>query len=596
MEKINTTVARPRNIFIAAKLKTATVVTLWGIVAIVINVLPIVRLTKRLNQGQSLEVWWWVPKPIADLAKQLELDREANARFRSEANAFRASIDLKSRMIDMSPVPTMVCKLPKSGKQAIVTFANKAVATQFGYENIVGEPLNLLVPPEYGGYHTWASLYDEELGREIGMAVCPHAGKSRVIGQQRPVPVVSKMGVRLQALLSVERIADDDDGSRNYIGTLQDITSLVQAKDEAQAAKREAEEYAEIAKSTIDNLTDAIVFLKDSDGVYQLCNAAFAKIAGRDPIGLKDEDLAWTEEEAAKYKDEDLGVLTTGEPFSILSQINNQRWFVTRKVKVSILGKPSVLGVLLDVDELIRAKEEVERVNRITMHDIKADLTALTKATDVILETIGELNEYLADNADDVVKDAIETITMFSELNMESATNAFTVLDQRNKLYDLESKIEVEPKPVSSIVDAVKASSSGEVGEFSLDNKTGENCQVVIDYSLFLTVLKNIVRNGFVHNDSLLKKVTLTITEDGDWVEFLVVDNGVGMPREYLKSWGKVLGKQAQLTAKGGSGTGLYSIKSIMDALHSKTGATISIESEVSKGSTFSIKVKKHGS
>ena len=230
------------------------------------------------------------------------------------------------------------------------------------------------------------------------------------------------------------------------------------------------------------------------------------------------------------------------------------------------------------------------------MQDIKADLTALTKATDVILETIGELNEYLADNSDEVVKDAIETITMFSELNMESAANAFNVLDQRNKLYDLESKIEIVAKPVAGIIDALKASSSGEDGEFVLINKTSENCQVLVDYSLFLTVLKNIVRNGFVHNDSLLKKVSLSILEDSDWVEFLIADNGVGMPREYLKGWGKALGKQAQLTSKGGSGTGLYSIKSIMDALHKATGATINIDSEVGKGSTFSIKVKKHGS
>jgi signal transduction histidine kinase len=57
------------------------------------------------------------------------------------------------------------------------------------------------------------------------------------------------------------------------------------------------------------------------------------------------------------------------------------------------------------------------------------------------------------------------------------------------------------------------------------------------------------------------------------------------MPETYLKNWGQILGKAAQLnTARGGSGIGLYSIRSIIEA-HKK--ATVELKSIVGEGSTF---------
>ena len=231
--------------------------------------------------------------------------------------------------------------------------------------------------------------------------------------------------------------------------------------------------------------------------------------------------------------------------------------------------------------------EEIQNVNHIAVHDIKADLTALNKGSEVIQETVAELLDYIGPDRDAVVIDALETIKFFSDLNINSAKNAFDVLDQRNKLYNLESKIEIGDCSVAEIFKALQASFSAEAGELRIYNDCPENRMIKADFSLLLTVLKNIIRNGFIHNDSPLKRVEVRVGPHGHRSRIQITDNGVGMPASYLENWGKILGKSAQLDNKrGGSGTGLYSIRAIIMA---HKDASIEIESAVGQGTTFTL-------
>lgn len=588
---LDTRIAPTRTILIRGVTKITGAVGFWGVVAIVINVTPLLQITRQIRRGQPICVAWWAPIQFELLAEQLRLDRAANEQFRSGTEQYKKEVAIGQKMLEIAPVMMVRCKLPKQGKQAIFTYVNPAVQEQLGWAGLAGQPLNTIVPPEYGGYHTWMGLHDDDLGREVGMSKCPmHGHKSRVVDAVRPIKAVTAIGEQIDVLLSVAMLPPDEDGSLNFAGTMVDVTPLT-------VARRTAEEYAAIAKSVIDGITDAIIFLKQEDGTYRLCNEAFIKLAGRDPIGLKDSDLTWTASETAKYHGEDKAVISTGEPISILEQIGGQpdsHWFLTRKVRVSIEGKPSVLGISLDVDELVKARraaetlaEEIQTVNHIAVHDIKADLTALNLGAELIQETIAELTVYLADKSDDVIDEAIDTINHFSGLNIKSARNAFDVLDQRNKLYNLESKIEIARCPVTDLLDSLSAAFSSEPGELRIHNECPENRQILADKSLLLTVLKNIVRNGFVHNDSALKRVEIRVTPIGHRSRIQITDNGVGMPSAYLENWGKVLGKAAQLSTKrGGSGTGLYSIRAIVLA---HKGASIDVTSAVGQGTTFTL-------
>lgn len=231
--------------------------------------------------------------------------------------------------------------------------------------------------------------------------------------------------------------------------------------------------------------------------------------------------------------------------------------------------------------------KEVETVNHIAAHDIKADLTALNFGSELITETTDELTKYIGPDADPVLVEAIDTIKHFSGLNVKSAKNAFEVLDQRNKLYDLESKIEIANCSVTDLLDSLSAAFSPEPGEMRIHNECPETRQILADKSLLMTVLKNIVRNGFVHNESPLKRVEVKVSPIGHRTRIQIADNGVGMPPSYLENWGTILGKAAQLSNKrGGSGTGLYSIRAIVLA---HKGASIDVTSAVGQGTTFTL-------
>jgi signal transduction histidine kinase len=453
---LDSTIAVTSQIFIQAKLKTGSAVIFWGLLAIVINVVPVAKLTKQIKAGQLAKTAWWAPQPIEDLAAQLNLDKIANDRYREE-------VALERKMVEIAPVMLVRCKLPKNGKQAIFTYVNPAVKDQLGWAPLIGQPLNTIVPPEYGGYHTWMGLYDDDLKREVGMSKCPmHNHKSRVVESVRPVQAITANGETVDVLLSVQILDPDEDGSLNFAGTMIDVTALVKARAKAEA-------------------------------------------------------LA----------------------------------------------------------------EQIQVVNHIAVHDIKADLTALNKGSEVIQETLIELKDYLGASTDDVLVDAIDTVEYFSGLNIN-------VLDQRNKLYNLEATIQITDTSIAELLESLRASFSSESGELRIYNDTPATAAIKADRSLILGSLKNIVRNGFIHNDSSLKRVEIKITpQDRRRVKMVVSDNGRGMPESYLAKWGQTMGKSAQLRNDvGGSGLGLYSIRSIINA---HKNVTIDVVSEIGVGSSFTL-------
>jgi signal transduction histidine kinase len=237
LTNIDSSLKETRDQFIAAKTTTFLWVTAWGIFALVINVSPVNGLTRQVRAGQAAKTAWWAPQPIEDLATQLNLDKAANDRYREE-------VALERKMVEIAPVMLVRCKLPKLEEQAIFTYVNPAVKDQLGWPVLIGQPLNTIVPPQYGGYHTWLGLYDEDLKRDVGMASCPmHNHKSRVVEAVRPVQAITAIGEVIDVLLSVQLLEPDEDGSLNFAGTMIDVSPLVKAR-EAEAEARKAAEDA----------------------------------------------------------------------------------------------------------------------------------------------------------------------------------------------------------------------------------------------------------------------------------------------------------------------------------------------------------------
>ncbi|MEP6746628.1 MAG: PAS domain S-box protein [Bacteroidota bacterium] len=114
---------------------------------------------------------------------------------------------------------------------------------------------------------------------------------------------------------------------------------------------------------------------------------------------------------------------------------------------------------------------------------------------------------------------------------------------------------------------------------------TAEDVQVVVDRQKLLQVIDNLLSNAIKYS-SPHTTIHITTTVNGDQVEILIKDQGIGIPEEYLsKIFDQYYRVISEKTNVKGMGLGLFISKEIMVA-HS---GTIWVESVYGEGSCFHI-------
>jgi two-component system sensor histidine kinase VicK len=111
-----------------------------------------------------------------------------------------------------------------------------------------------------------------------------------------------------------------------------------------------------------------------------------------------------------------------------------------------------------------------------------------------------------------------------------------------------------------------------------------ETDRVEADRGAIEDVVSNLLSNAIKYTKSG-GSVTVTTRQSGDRVEVQVTDTGIGIPAEDLKDLFTEFYRaaNAQEMEKEGSGLGLSIAKEII----TRYGGSISVQSEVDKGSTF---------
>ncbi|MBN1190164.1 MAG: HAMP domain-containing protein [Dehalococcoidales bacterium] len=111
---------------------------------------------------------------------------------------------------------------------------------------------------------------------------------------------------------------------------------------------------------------------------------------------------------------------------------------------------------------------------------------------------------------------------------------------------------------------------------------------VNIDYQRISQVLHNLLANAIAHTPSG-GEITVSAENKGQWVEVSVSDTGEGIPAEDVPNIFERFYRvdKSRSRAGGGSGLGLTIAKRIVEA----HGGTITVRSEVGRGSTFSFTI-----
>ena len=230
--------------------------------------------------------------------------------------------------------------------------------------------------------------------------------------------------------------------------------------------------------------------------------------------------------------------------------------------------------------ELAAINKELEDFNYSVSHDLRAPLRAISGFSEIIAKCHSvNLNEegkhyfdnivQASNNMDALIKDLLE----YSHLG-------------RKEIYS-------RPIELSDIFDKVVKNLTGKLNETKAQFNRPKNLPTIHgEQNLLIRIFTNLFENAITYRrPEIPLKLAVTCKTENDFTIVGVRDNGMGIPLEYQNKIFKVFQKLHNQDEYPGTGIGLALVKKSVELL----GGNVWVESEVGKGSTFFLKLKKQG-
>ena len=230
------------------------------------------------------------------------------------------------------------------------------------------------------------------------------------------------------------------------------------------------------------------------------------------------------------------------------------------------------------IEELLQTNADLKQFGYITSHNLRAPVTNLLSIVD-LLES-----DKISDLKTKALVDAFKTASF--QLN-DTLNDLINVLVIREKKYLALHKIsfqETVEKNIHNLRELLNTESISISTDFSAAPS------IVFDPSYLESILINLFTNSikFASPDRKLQ-ISITSHKLGDDTILDFTDNGLGMNMKNVKD--RIFGLYQRFHERPDSkGIGLYLIQSQVIAL----GGKITVDSEVDKGTTFSITFKNH--
>jgi signal transduction histidine kinase len=158
----------------------------------------------------------------------------------------------------------------------------------------------------------------------------------------------------------------------------------------------------------------------------------------------------------------------------------------------------------------------------------------------------------------------------------------------RNARVDLDLKFVPLKKIVRECIGGLMYAPEAEKTKVNMNIQ--DDLTILSDQTRLEIIVGNIISNAFKYQDRTKANPTIEISAIllPSSVEITIADNGIGIPNEYIS---KIFDMffQAHDRAKG-SGLGLYIVKETLEKLN----GSITVNTEIEKGSTFTISLPSH--
>lgn len=237
---------------------------------------------------------------------------------------------------------------------------------------------------------------------------------------------------------------------------------------------------------------------------------------------------------------------------------------------------------LKEANELkLRYEQNRKRLIAGISHDLKTPITSIIGYIDGIQSGVArdeekkqQYLEIISKNAH-YTNDLINDLFLFSKLDIEEQEYDFRRMLANDLFADffLEKQLELEEQGI----------------KVEIENRLDQNCWVMLDTKMIARVLSNLIQNSIKYNDKEIKRLVLQIWQEENWLIIQVIDNGMGIRQNELKTIFDVFYRADSSRSKdiGGSGLGLSIAKQLIEAHHGE----IIAQSELGKGATMTIKL-----
>ncbi|WP_298739845.1 HAMP domain-containing sensor histidine kinase [uncultured Chitinophaga sp.] len=276
------------------------------------------------------------------------------------------------------------------------------------------------------------------------------------------------------------------------------------------------------------------------------------------------------------------------KPVSYQLRFDNNRWYLLKRISQPILVSAFLLGVTtLSFLLLYRNLKQQQKLARLKndfisnmTHELKTPIATVSVAIEALrsfdaLEDLQRTNEYLDISANEMQRlsmlvDKVLKLSMFENREITLNKEQFDLRDlARGVLVSM--KLQFEQKKAAT---ALKT--------------TGHNFIITADKLHMTSVLYNLLDNALKYSTGE-PDILIHIIDHKQYIEIRVADNGIGIEREYKN---KIFEKFFRVPSGNrhnikGYGLGLSYVAHIVQ----RHMGFIEVESEVNKGSTFSVKL-----
>ncbi|HYH75458.1 MAG TPA: PAS domain-containing sensor histidine kinase [Candidatus Saccharimonadales bacterium] len=296
------------------------------------------------------------------------------------------------------------------------------------------------------------------------------------------------------------------------------------------------------------------------------------------------------------------------DTFPLLAKDGTYRWFLSRAIPIKD-DKGTIthwFGTSTDINDLRRAtrrKIELERTTTVLERE-RAELLAINQAKDEFISLASHqlrtpatgVKQYIGMLLQGYVGELNDKQRQFVQTAYESNERQLKVVNDLLKVAGVDSgkiNLNLERVDIIPLLQAVldeQASNFKDSGQGLWYEHPDGPVNVAADSTLLRMALENLVDNAHKYTYPE-KNVEVLVTQSKDAVRIAVKDEGTGIAKEDMdKLFTKFSRIDNPLSASvGGSGLGLYWVKRVID-MH---GGSIAVESEVGKGTTFTVRLQK---